>query len=224
MKNSLLAVLLGIVTIGFSDSLAQAAPTQDRFPPGLIRFTNADVLQVLDLYQELSGRTVLRTAVLPWKDKITLSNEKELTRSETLKLVEQALAKVKITITPESEKFVYVLPADRKGKLPRFDPKAMAEKLGKSAKPEEVFPPGLIRFVDAPPEKVLPIYASLAGRKAIPTPAYIPPLRFNLRTQMPMTRAEGLFAVEAVAALNNLQFTLVGDDEVILEQLKQNPR
>src|SRR5437899_8195508 len=38
---------------------------KDVLPPGLIKFNEADLLQVLDIYQFLSHRTVIRSTALP---------------------------------------------------------------------------------------------------------------------------------------------------------------
>ncbi len=57
---------------------------------GMINFQNADVLQVLDVYQELSGRTVIR-GVLP-RPAISVRNQTPLTRVEALQLLDTVLA------------------------------------------------------------------------------------------------------------------------------------
>ena len=42
----------------------------------------------------------------------------------------------------------------------------------------------------------------------------LPPARFSLRSQAELSQAEAIFAIEAVAELNNLRLELVGDDKV----------
>ena len=41
-----------------------------------------------------------------------------------------------------------------------------------------------------------------------------PAVKLDIRTQTPLTRAEAVFALDALAAVNNLKFVLVGDDQV----------
>jgi hypothetical protein len=39
-------------------------------------------------------------------------------------------------------------------------------------------------------------------------------VKLDIRTQTELTRAEAVFALDALAAVNNLKFVLVGDDQV----------
>jgi general secretion pathway protein D len=74
-------------------------------PPGLIKFQDADLLQVLDFYQDLTGRTVIRPASLP-AVKISVRTQTPLTRREAVQLLDSILAMNQITMVPQGEKFV----------------------------------------------------------------------------------------------------------------------
>jgi general secretion pathway protein D len=74
-------------------------------PPGLIKFQDADLLQVLDFYQDLTGRTVIRPASLP-QTKISVRTQTPLTRREAVQLLDSILAMNQITMVPQGEKFV----------------------------------------------------------------------------------------------------------------------
>jgi hypothetical protein len=63
--------------------------------------------------------------------------------------------------------------------------------------------------------KLLEVYAALTGREPLPLGRHVV-AKFSLRTQKELTQAEAIFALEAVAALNNLKLELVGDSEVRL--------
>ncbi|MBI5383676.1 MAG: hypothetical protein HZA90_03215 [Verrucomicrobia bacterium] len=78
-------------------------------PSGLIRFQEADLSQVLDIYGEITARTVLRPATLP-AAKITLRAQTPLTRSEGARAIEAVLALNQISVSPVSEKFVKIVP------------------------------------------------------------------------------------------------------------------
>jgi general secretion pathway protein D len=84
-----------------------AAPLKadEVFPPGLIKFQEADLVQVLDIYQELTGRTVLRPANLP-QAKITVRTQTELTRKEAISALDSILSLNSVSMVPQGEKFV----------------------------------------------------------------------------------------------------------------------
>jgi len=60
-------------------------------PSGMLDFQGADLSQVLMIYQELSGRTVIRPATLP-APTITVRNQTPLTRVQALQLLDTVLA------------------------------------------------------------------------------------------------------------------------------------
>ncbi len=60
-------------------------------PVGMLDFQNADLSQVLMIYQELSRRSVIRPATLP-APRITVRNQTPLTRVQALQLLDTALA------------------------------------------------------------------------------------------------------------------------------------
>ena len=68
-----------------------------RFEAGMLKLADADLEQVLNLYQELSARTVIRGTNLP-PVKISLHNQTPLTRVETLQLLDTALVQNGITM------------------------------------------------------------------------------------------------------------------------------
>ena len=75
---------------------------------GTIDFQNADLEQVLAIYQELSGRTVVRGG-LP-RPQITLRSQTSLTRVEALQLLDTALAQNGITMVLSGENAVKAVP------------------------------------------------------------------------------------------------------------------
>jgi general secretion pathway protein D len=79
-------------------------------PPGMIKFQEADILHVLDFYQDLTGRTVVRPAALPVNVKITLRTQTPLTRREAVQLLDTILSMNQITMVPQGEKFVKAVP------------------------------------------------------------------------------------------------------------------
>ncbi len=179
----------------------------ETFPPGLLKFTQADLLQALDIYAELSSRTVLTPNNLP-VGKITVRSQTPLTRTEAIWLMGASLSVAGVAMVPESDKFVFAVPLSRTNGLPHFDPQAAAAKAKKAA------PPGTIRLAGADPEKLLALYAAVLGREPLPVEPQTPRARVSLRSPKELGQPEAIFALEAVAALHNLRLELVGADQV----------
>jgi general secretion pathway protein D len=89
-------------------------PDEEVFPPGLIKFQDADLLQVLEVYQELTGRTVLRPNNLP-ATKISIKSQTQLTRREAIAALDSILGMNQITMVPQGEKFVKAVPQAQAG-------------------------------------------------------------------------------------------------------------
>jgi len=83
---------------------------EDIIPPGLIKFQDAELLQVLEFYQDLTGRTVIRPATLP-PTKISVRTQTPLTRREAVQLLDSILSMNQISMTPQGEKFVKAVPS-----------------------------------------------------------------------------------------------------------------
>jgi len=111
---------------------------------------------------------------------------------------------------PEGDKFVFAVPKERKGGLPKFNARTTAAK----AKAVSSLPPGAMKFQDADIQQMVQVYAGLAGRKALPLAPDMPHITFSIRSQQPFSPAEAMFALEAVAALNNARLELVGENGV----------
>lgn len=87
------------------------APTdaQSSLPPGMLKFTEADLNQVLDIYQELSNRTIVRPGNLP-NAKVTLRSQTRLTRREALQTLDTVLAANGITTIPLGTRHIKAVP------------------------------------------------------------------------------------------------------------------
>jgi type II secretory pathway component GspD/PulD (secretin) len=94
-------------------SLDRPSPRHATIPAGMINFEDADVLQVLNYYQELSKRTVVRPANLP-QVKITLRSARPATTITALQILDTALAqngKNGITMIPQGTDIVKAVPS-----------------------------------------------------------------------------------------------------------------
>ncbi len=89
---------------------SKAAP-EEMIPPGLINFQGVDVSQVLDIYSQLVGRTLLRGNVP--ESKIILKTQTPLTKTEAIEALQAVLALNGIAVVNIGEKFVKVGPVDQ---------------------------------------------------------------------------------------------------------------
>jgi general secretion pathway protein D len=86
------------------------------FPVGSIDFPATDLNQVLDIYSELVGRTVLRPTSLP-APTITLKTQTPLTRSEAIQALDAVLALNGIAVVNIGDCFVKVVPNAQAGQV-----------------------------------------------------------------------------------------------------------
>ena len=132
----------------------------ETIPAGLIKFQDADLGQVLEIYQELTGRTVLKPSSLP-STKISIRTQTDLTRGEAVQALDTILAMNGISMIPqggENGKFV----------------KALAEAQAQSAAgqfndiPGELLPESatyvthVVQLKNAAPNDLLPLLAEFS--------------------------------------------------------------
>ncbi len=92
------------------------ASPDEVLPAGTINFPATDLNQVLQIYSELVGRTVLRPTSLP-APTITLKTQTPLTRHEAIQAFDAVLALNGITVVNVGEKFVKVVPSAQAGQV-----------------------------------------------------------------------------------------------------------
>ena len=90
---------------------AAPKPPEEMIPAGNINFQGVDVSQVLDVYAQLVGRTMLR-AGLP-AAQIILRTETPLTKTEAIQALQAVLSLNGIALVNVGDKFVKVLPIDQ---------------------------------------------------------------------------------------------------------------
>ena len=104
----------GAPAAGKQNNPPQVNPNDNEMiPPGLIDFQGVDASQVLEVYAQLVGRTLLR-ASLP-NAQIVLKTETPLTRAEAIQALQAVLAMNGIAVINVGDKFVKVLPVDQAG-------------------------------------------------------------------------------------------------------------
>jgi general secretion pathway protein D len=96
---------------GASPATAAGQPPEKEIPAYDFNFEGVDVNQVLEVYAQLVGRTLLR-AGLPGAQ-IILKTESKLTKSEAIQALQAVLALNGISLVNIGDKFVKVLPSDQ---------------------------------------------------------------------------------------------------------------
>ena len=82
----------------------------EEFPPGAMQFDDAALRQVLEIYQQLSGRSMIQSPELP-NVRITFKNQTPLTRIEVLQTLDTILAEHGIAMITQGKKLVKAVPA-----------------------------------------------------------------------------------------------------------------
>lgn len=95
---------------GLTMTNTNAAPEDQIIPAGQIKFEEADLGQVLTVYQDLTGWTVLRPSSLP-QATVTIYTQTDLTRKEAIQALDSILSLNGIAMVPQGDKFVKALPS-----------------------------------------------------------------------------------------------------------------
>lgn len=128
MKTTLIASLLACIAFTACTTTGNFAPPPPRntlssfdvphgsnavrnIPKGTIRWQETDITQVLDFYQELSQRTVIRSPQVTANIKISFHNEQPLNRIETLRLLDTVLAQQGVAMIYQGDDMVKAVPA-----------------------------------------------------------------------------------------------------------------
>jgi type II secretory pathway component GspD/PulD (secretin) len=92
-----------------SFDVTNGRPPERKFVVGIMDFKNADLTQVLEMYQQISQRTVIRPTTLPAQT-ISLRNQTPLTRVEALQLIDTVLAENGIAMVLAGDTAVKAVP------------------------------------------------------------------------------------------------------------------
>jgi len=187
-----------------SDSLVSTlaeipgSKADELLPPGMINFPSTDINQVLQIYQELINRTIIRPMVLA-SQTIIFRNAVPLTRSEVIYALTATLALNGISVIPAGEKFVFVSPTAQKEMAKAI----LARKLAAIAAGTNSIPAGSINLNMAPLGMVTQLYREVSGHE-LELESGLPDVRILFRNQTPLTPAEALQGFEYALGWNQL--------------------
>jgi hypothetical protein len=217
-----------------------ASSTRQLIPAGAVNFSGAELTQVLEIYAELKGRTILRSQTLP-SPTIRLKNQSPLTREEMVYALETVLAMNGLGTVDDGQAFVQIVPiqlrsqvnthaptAEEGAKL--FDAKKVPSIGYSNPRPQTKMERDLERWQKAffefirlngtrksSAQDLLELYAQLTDKKAEPSRNYeTSPIWFHVATAL--SKSELLYAIETTFALSNIEIMRVGEDKVRLAQ------
>ena len=153
----------------------------------------------LDVYGHLTGKTVLRPAVLPlMPDSIVPDSLTDKTKA--IATMERALAERGLAVLPDGPHFVRVFRKEAQDSLTNA-PLRGADLA--RANGQEAMPAGTINFMQADLNQVLAVYAVMSQRTILRS-IFLPAPTVRLNTQSPLSKDEALYALATVLSLNGI--------------------
>jgi hypothetical protein len=231
----------GLMPLRGAQLHASASP--QLVPAGAVSFPATDANQVLEIYAELKGRTILRSRALP-APTMRFKNQCPLTREELVYALETVLALNGLS-TVDDGAFVEIVPTPLRSMIDPHAPTAQpGSKLFDSKKvpsmgysnprPQTKLERDLERWQKAffefirvngarnsSAQHLLELYAGLTDKRAEPSKDYeTSPIWFHVRT--PLSKSELLYAIETTFALNNLEIA-AGEENTVRLGPKMGP-
>jgi len=179
---------------------AQTSHSEDTVPAGMLNFQNTDFFQVLQIFQELVNRTLLRPARLSGSG-VYLKTQTPLTRQDAVYALCAVLALDGLSFVDLGDKFLFVYPTADKVKRKALFARAFPSHT--AAPGSQTIPPGTGNsWLDLP--GVAKIYSELAGER-VAYDEHVSRRNFAFRAQTPLTSAEALHALDLLLGWEGLE-------------------
>ncbi len=201
--------VLGFTAEGLTPPLPRSKTSSLGKNTGTIKFQNLNISRLLEFYSQLTARTMLQSSAISGQ---VISGQGQCAgRDEVVRFLERSMARARLQILPQGEKFAVVLPAELA--LPA-SALWKARKKTAAANPGNAAPAvGTVNFQNADLSQVLQFYGALAGRKVESDPG-LSPIPITIRSQTELTQPEMLYALETVLVLNGIQMETTPDQTV----------
>jgi hypothetical protein len=181
----------------------QAANDNAIVPPGFINFIGADLDQVLMIYQELAGRTLLRPAPASGASSVWLRTATSLTYTEALFALHLVFALNDLSVLPVGDKFLLLFPAADAGKASKLLARPAATP---SVSNTNLLPALSVQLRGTGLKEVADLYQRLSGQP-VRIDGDFPGVRFVLTNKTPLTSTEALSALDLLLAWHGLAIT-----------------
>lgn len=216
--RTILAVCLLAMTAAIIATAAEPQRPAGPGSPGWVppQTPASAIDKALDSYAQLSGKTILRSTVLPNSPDLDLSSLPP-DKAAALAQIESLLATNGITIVQDGPHFVRVFPTGQQD-LTNNPPLRGAELADKApsasgtarSQNEQILQAGMINFPGTDLNQVLMIYAELRNRTIL-RPGWLPASIVSFKNTCPMSKEEAAYALATVFGLNGLAAVDDGD-------------
>jgi RNA polymerase sigma factor (sigma-70 family) len=190
----------------------QAKNQSSNYPPDSLMFDNVDLFKVLEIYAEITHRSILRPSAIPahtFTLKASPTND-----AEAALIMEKALAEKWITSVIDGDKFIMVVHGSQASMaVPHSDEIKTSPSRFPELQGQDEFP-GTANLALASIDDVMQIYAGLTHRKPIPNTQIPANTYISFRSQTSLTKAEMIYAFDTLLGWQNIKVTPVGDDSI----------
>jgi type II secretory pathway component GspD/PulD (secretin) len=197
--------------------------------PGIV-FEDVSLNVVLQLFAQFTNRNLLRSPYLPATSFSLRASAKD--QAGAARVLEQALVAKGLSIIPDGEKFLMIVPKSEAARVNPHAPrpkastgsgtKTQAVTPGTGGTEEEPIAPGLIDFRNADTRQVVDIYSSMVGRTFDPGGPPIVNGTISFRTQTRLTKEEALYAIETMLRWNGIKLVPEGKDKLKAARVQED--
>lgn len=204
--------------------------------PGLA-FEDAQLDQLLSLYQDLKQTTLLRHPSIPkstFTFRVALPSpgrdddasavtyaEIQAERQAAVQGLERAFGEKELALVSDGEKFTMVLPKAKVAEaMPGVAAAIAANRWGLNA---ERIPLGMVDFRQADLRQVAQFYAELVNRTLVPNSG-IPHVTIALKNHQVLTILEVVYALDTLFRWNGIQMSPLGTDQATLTTIEVRGR
>ena len=189
--------------------------------PGIV-LEDVGLNAVLQLFGPFTNRSLLRWPYLPASSFSLRASAKD--RAGAAQVLAQALVAEELSIIPDGEKFLMIVPKSEAATVKPHAPptkaspgggtKTQATSPGPGPTEQELIPPGMIDFRSADLSQVVAIYSVLLGRTLDPGGPPNVNGTISFHTQNRLTKEEAVYALETLLEWSGVKLVPVGEDKL----------
>jgi len=189
--------------------------------PGIV-LEDAGINAVLQLFAQYTNRSLLCWPDLPATSFSLRAAAKD--QAGGARILAQALVEKGLSIIPDGEKFLMVVPQSKATAVKPHAPLAKALPVSENKTPaatpgsggtgQELLPPGMIYFRGADVHQVADIYAMMLRRQFDHSERLPAGGTISFKTQTLITKEEGIYALETLLRWSGIKLVPVGEDKL----------
>jgi hypothetical protein len=180
-----------------------------------LRSVPSDLL--LELYQQLSGRTVLRGPGLP-PNRVDLISDPRLDAQQAVAVLVETLSTNRVLVQPAGGLFAFAV---RASELKTLDFIPAPGPVGNG--PSNVIPRNMFQFFKGDLRQLLDVYGELADLTVLHGDDFAQ-RHVTVRNETPLTRAEGIWLTEALMQLPGISISHEGENLALVMPFSRTNR